>query len=135
MNSTLKIETPRWSLPLLDPHRYKGAYGGRGSGKSHHFAERVIARYEPHLSKRPLDYYRMFYGDTAVSGNAPALICGYAFFGADHILFGTDMPYGGQLGDRHIRKTILSIEQMDIPEPEKRKIFEDNARKLLRLAI
>jgi len=34
--------TPRVFEPLLYPSRYKGAYGGRGSGKSHHFAEKVI---------------------------------------------------------------------------------------------
>jgi len=38
----LQIQTPRWSLPLLTPSRYKGAYGGRGSGKSHFFAELLI---------------------------------------------------------------------------------------------
>lgn len=40
--STLSIQTPRAFLPLLRPARYKGAHGGRGSGKSHFFAERVI---------------------------------------------------------------------------------------------
>ena len=40
--TTLKIETPRWALPLLKPARYKGAHGGRGSGKSHCFAEMMI---------------------------------------------------------------------------------------------
>lgn len=40
--STLKIETPQVFLPLLQPARYKGAYGGRGSGKSHFFAELLI---------------------------------------------------------------------------------------------
>lgn len=30
--------------PLLEPKRYKGAYGGRGGAKSHFFAEQVIAR-------------------------------------------------------------------------------------------
>ena len=40
--STLQVKTPRWASPLLDPARYKGAYGGRGSGKSHFFAEMVI---------------------------------------------------------------------------------------------
>jgi phage terminase large subunit len=38
----LKIDTPRWAVPLLSPARYKGAYGGRGSGKSHCFAEMMI---------------------------------------------------------------------------------------------
>jgi len=40
--SILQIQTPRWALPLLKPSRYKGAYGGRGSGKSHFFAELLI---------------------------------------------------------------------------------------------
>lgn len=38
----LTIDTPRWFKPFLAPSRYKGAYGGRGSGKSHAFAEAVI---------------------------------------------------------------------------------------------
>jgi len=41
-SSTLNIDTPRWALPLLRPARYKGAHGGRGSGKSHFFAELLI---------------------------------------------------------------------------------------------
>ena len=40
--STLDIETPAWAAPLLTPSRYKGAHGGRGSGKSHFFAEAII---------------------------------------------------------------------------------------------
>ena len=40
--TTLRIQTPEWALPLLQPARYKGAHGGRGSGKSHAFAELVI---------------------------------------------------------------------------------------------
>jgi phage terminase large subunit len=35
----LTIETPEVFEPLLVPARYKGAYGGRGSGKSHFFGE------------------------------------------------------------------------------------------------
>lgn len=38
----LLIQTPRWALPLLEPARYKGAFGGRGSGKSHLFAENLV---------------------------------------------------------------------------------------------
>ena len=37
--SVLRIKTPRVFVPLLAPARYKGARGGRGSGKSHFFAE------------------------------------------------------------------------------------------------
>jgi phage terminase large subunit len=42
--STLRPSTPRAFVPLLAPARYKGAFGGRGSGKSHFFAELLIAR-------------------------------------------------------------------------------------------
>ncbi len=42
--SVLKIQTPSWFVPLLQPTRYKGAYGGRGSGKSHAFAEYIVER-------------------------------------------------------------------------------------------
>lgn len=40
--SSLNIPTPRVFLPLLQPSRYKAAYGGRGSGKSHFFAELLV---------------------------------------------------------------------------------------------
>lgn len=42
LSSTIQIKTPKWCLPLLDPARYKGAKGGRGSGKSHFFAELLV---------------------------------------------------------------------------------------------
>lgn len=49
MGRELVIETPRWALPLLPPRRYKGAKGGRGSGKSHNFAEMLVEEhiYQP----------------------------------------------------------------------------------------
>lgn len=42
MTKTLSLSTPEWAEPLLTPSRYKGAWGGRGSGKSHFFAELMI---------------------------------------------------------------------------------------------
>jgi phage terminase large subunit len=44
---TPRIETPRVFVPLLEPARYKGAHGGRGSGKSHFFAELLV---EDHIT-------------------------------------------------------------------------------------
>lgn len=38
----LRIQTARNFRPLLEPARYKGAHGGRGSGKSHFFAGLLI---------------------------------------------------------------------------------------------
>lgn len=39
---TLELDTARVFQPLLEPARYKGAHGGRGSGKSHFFGEMLI---------------------------------------------------------------------------------------------
>ena len=40
--STLKIPTAKVFEPLLPSARYKGAFGGRGSGKSHFFGELLV---------------------------------------------------------------------------------------------
>jgi phage terminase large subunit len=40
--SILQIQTARVFKPLLGPSRYKGAHGGRGSGKSHFFGELLV---------------------------------------------------------------------------------------------
>lgn len=45
--TTLTVPVAEVFVPLLeamDTHRYFGAYGGRGSGKSHFFAEQVVTR-------------------------------------------------------------------------------------------
>lgn len=42
MGRTLQVETPRKLLPLLENHRFKGLYGGRGGMKSHWFAEAMV---------------------------------------------------------------------------------------------
>jgi phage terminase large subunit len=39
---TLQIDTAAVFAPLLQPARYKGVYGGRGSGKSHFFASLLV---------------------------------------------------------------------------------------------
>lgn len=87
------------------------------------------------LRKKIPDYLKQFYADTAIYGYTPGLICGYAFFGASHLLFGTDMPFDSQFGLRWTRETIDSIERMDINSAEKKMIFEDNARRLFRLTV
>jgi phage terminase large subunit len=42
MGLELELLTPKWFLPFLEPARYKAAHGGRGSSKSHQFAELCI---------------------------------------------------------------------------------------------
>jgi predicted TIM-barrel fold metal-dependent hydrolase len=88
------------------------------------------------LTKAPVEYFKRFYADTAIYGNTPALMCAHAFFGADHLVFGIDMPLGDStLGYRNYRQTINAIDAMSITDEDKKKIFEDNARKIMRLPI
>jgi uncharacterized protein len=75
----------------------------------------------------------MFYADTALNGNPSALRCGLEFFGEDHVLFGTDLPYDVENGGVSIRDTIKAIEAMGVSESVKKKIYEGNARRLLHL--
>ena len=85
------------------------------------------------IRRRPLDYFKMFYGDTALFGSRPGLECGLAFFGADRLFFGTDMPFDPEKGPGFIRETIRSIEEMAVSGADKMKIYEGNARRLLKL--
>ncbi len=85
------------------------------------------------LPRSPVDYFRRFYADTA-NLNPSALMCGYQFFGAGHVVLGTDMPYGTGGGEFFIRQSLDGIDQLDIPETDKAKILAGNARKLLNLS-
>jgi predicted TIM-barrel fold metal-dependent hydrolase len=88
------------------------------------------------LSKAPLEYFKMFYNDTAIHGNTYGLMSAYDLCGADHIVFGADMPLGDYFqGLRSYRQTINAIQAMSITPEEKRKIFVDNALSLLRIPL
>ena len=41
---TLQINVSDWAKPLMETARYKAAFGGRSSGKSHFFAEYIVKR-------------------------------------------------------------------------------------------
>ncbi|MBI2851120.1 MAG: amidohydrolase family protein [Chloroflexi bacterium] len=91
------------------------------------------AKWKQSLNKPPIDYFRMFYADTALNGNAAALACGYAFFGPERTVFATDFPYDNENGERFTREVIKAVESLDIPQPDKDMVFEGNARRLLHL--
>ncbi len=86
------------------------------------------------LTKAPIDYYKKFYCDVEIRTPA-AVRCTYEFFGTEHVLFATGMPYGPMDGYCSVRNSINCIEQLPISEAEKQMIFMDNAYKLLRLPL
>ncbi|MDR7415963.1 MAG: amidohydrolase family protein [Armatimonadota bacterium] len=76
---------------------------------------------------------RMFYADTALFGNAPALACALSFFGEDRLLFGSDMPFGPEEGWAYLEEAIRAVDALPIPPEKKRQIFSGNAFRILRL--
>jgi uncharacterized protein len=87
------------------------------------------------LSQPHIEYFKKFFNDTAINGNTSALMCAYDLWGADHLLFGTDMPFDTELGARNLRQVIQAIDMMSITKEEKVKIFAGNAIKLLKLTL
>jgi len=85
------------------------------------------------MSKKPIEYFKMFYADTVLGGSAPALRCGLDFFGIDKIVFASDCPFDPENGPMFIREGIRSIEDLALSEDDKRKIYFGNALKLLNL--
>jgi len=81
----------------------------------------------PSLGKPLLDCFRQFYGDTALNGSRAGTMCGIEFFGADHVLFASDSPFGPQSGAGYIKSTIEVMEALDISKEDNEKISYRNA--------
>ena len=92
-----------------------------------------LTRYLKRLKKRPFDYYKMFFADTALFGNRPGMELGLSFFGVDHVLFASDAPFDPEQGPMYIRETIAIVDRLPMTTDEREKIYWRNAVQLLRL--
>ena len=82
------------------------------------------------LKKRPFDYFKDFYGDTAIEGVRGPMICGIDFFGVDHVVFASDCPFDKEKGPGYIRSTIAVLESLDLKPADREKISYKNAQAL-----
>ena len=85
------------------------------------------------LRERPLDAFRRFYADTASFGSRAAIECGAAFFGADRLVFASDMPFDPEQGPGYIRETLRAISEMNLSNNDRSSILSGTARTLLKL--
>jgi aminocarboxymuconate-semialdehyde decarboxylase len=85
------------------------------------------------LSRRPLDYFKLFYADTALFGAANAVRCTIDFFGTDRVLFASDSPFDPEKGPGYIRATIANLDELGLDDEDRAAIFNRNVRRLLKL--
>lgn len=85
------------------------------------------------LKRRPLEYFKRFYADTALFGAPHAIASSLAFFGPERILFASDSPFDPEKGPGYIRTTIADLESLELPEETLAQIYAGNAQRLLPL--
>lgn len=140
MGRTLNIETAEVFLPFLQPSRYKGAWGGRGSGKSHEFAQLLIERC---LLKRTRavcvrEVQRSL--DQSVKQLLEDKIEEFQL-GKEFKVTSTDIqtPNGGQIifngMQNHTAETIKSLQGYDVAWVEEAQSLSEHSLKLLRPTI
>ncbi|TME90134.1 MAG: amidohydrolase [Chloroflexi bacterium] len=87
---------------------------------------RDFAECRANIDELPSVYLKRLYYDT-VSFSAPSLRLARELVGADHLVMGSDYPH--LLGS--IDRAVSSIESLDVPAPDKERIFSGTARAIL----
>ncbi|MCH8886104.1 MAG: amidohydrolase [SAR324 cluster bacterium] len=95
----------------------------------------VITKDMKAKGKRPIDYFKMFYADTAVFGSVSATRCGLDFFGVDKVVFASDSPFDPEKGPLYIRETIKIIDELGLSDEEREKIYRGNAERLMKTSF
>ena len=75
--------------------------------------------------------FRKFYADCATFGSKDAIACGLGFFGKEHMVFASDMPFDPEDGFGYVRRTLSDIDALEIPEEDKNLLLWGNAERLL----
>src|SRR5215210_5330812 len=81
----------------------------------------------PGLERPHLDYFRLFYADTAMFGGRSGLLAALDFFGPDRLVFATDAPLGP------VRETVAALDRLALSKEERARVMAGTAARLLRL--
>jgi uncharacterized protein len=121
---------------LMERHPRLKVIAHHGAGMVPHFSARLgmgpgYRQVKDSLPKPPLEYFRMFFADTALFGAPHAVRCVLDFFGPSRVLFGTDTPLGPS---NTIEATIADVDAAGLDPSQREAVFSGNAQRLLRLA-
>lgn len=97
--------------------------------------DRNLADVKNALKKPHLQYFKDFYADTASFGSRRAIEHAIEFFGEDRVVFASDAPFDPEKGPMYIRETIAILDALDISEMTRKKLYQDNAARLLGLDL
>jgi uncharacterized protein len=82
------------------------------------------------LLRRPLiEYFHLFYADTALLGDSRGLRCGLDFFGSDHVVFASDAPFGP------IAESYKGVSDLDMDSSQRISIESGNIERLTRIVV
>lgn len=136
----VEIATPRWLLPFLEPARFKGAHGGRASGKSHAFAEMLVERCVMQKTDavciRETQKSLKMSVKKLVENKIEAMGVGHMFEAQDKLI---RAPYGGMIifegMQGHTSESIKSLEGYDVAWVEEAQTLSQRSLDLLRPTI
>ncbi len=114
---------------------FEGRVGAGWDQMGARTSDRDLAAVRRSLERPHLDYFKEFCADTATFGSQKAVEHAIAFFGEDRVLFASDAPFDPEGGPMYIRETIRILDAMEISEALRRKLYQDNAARLLGLTL
>ena len=82
------------------------------------------------LSAKQAAAFKKFYVDTALLRNAPSLQLAIDYFGANHVMFGTDAPFGESPAGA-TRTIIAALKQLNLPTDSQALINKANYQRLV----
>jgi aminocarboxymuconate-semialdehyde decarboxylase len=101
------------------------------TGPSHESESQAFGR----LPKSPLEYFRQFYADTTVGAVGRTIRTSIDFFGIDHVMFGSDWPFGPPAEEANITPTLRVIGNLGLSPADIEKLHTANAMRVLGLAL
>jgi uncharacterized protein len=121
---------------VMERHPGLKVIAHHGAGMVPHFSARLgmgpgYREVKDTLPRPPLDYFRMFFADTALFGAPHAVRCVLDFFGPSHVLFGTDTPLGPP---NAVEATIEDVDAAGLDLAQREAVFSGNVRRLVALS-